>query len=293
MASEPVAPDAAVPPAPVDATAGTVTAPLELEFQVAGAPVEGLTIECPESCGSVELAAHGGRPPYTFEWEDASPEPLRQVCASIAGVVSARVRDALGATHAAELPVQLAACATGQLCASNRSFEGTPTVGTAWRRDDFDAGPWTSCRAPGAEAGSGPKVVARASGDEFPAPTDGDSYLYLESNPPALASVGQSLCAPLLRGTAYSFKFDVAYAAEDAAGATLEPARLEVYASPAMCQRDELLWASPHLTTGFRTYCVTLKPRQTVSGLLLSPVGPTTGTAAVFVDHLVAAEGCP
>ena len=286
----PMAADAA---AMMMSDAGPLAAPLELTFRSAGADVGSLRIQCPDTCASIELSARGGSPPYAFTWDDASTDATRQFCPSADATLQASVRDADGTTRSAALVVQLAACVTGHLCADNASFEGKPSVGAEWLLSDFDAAPWQACRDPGTDASSAPKVVARASGDEFPAPSDGESYLYLESNPPARGFVGQPLCAGLARGSAYSFKFDLAYAAENRTGVQINPGQLEVYASSNACQRDELLWTSPHLTTGFRTYCVTLKPTRSATALILNPIGPSSGAAAVFIDHLVAVDSCP
>lgn len=286
----PMAADAA---APTLSDAGPTAAPLELTFRSAGADVASLRIECPDTCASVELVAQGGAPPYAFTWDDATTDAKRQLCPTADATLHASVRDADGTTRSAALSVQLVACTTGHLCADNESFEGKPSVGAEWLLSDFDAAPWQACRDPGTDASSAPKVVARASGDEFPAPSDGDSYLYLESNPPARGFVGQPLCGSLARGSVYSFKVDLAYAAENRTGMQINPGQLEVYASSNACQRDELLWTSPHLTTGFRTYCVTLKPTRTATALILSPISPSSGAAAVFVDHLVAVDSCP
>lgn len=289
------------PPPPMAADASVMTAsdagptaePLELVFRAAGAEVGSLQIECPDTCASLTLAAHGGTPPYTFTWDDASHDMTRQLCPMADVTLHASVRDADGMTRSAALALRLVACATGHLCAENASFEGQPSIGAQWLLNNFDAAPWDACRDTGTDASSAPKVATRASGDEFPAPSEGDSYLYLESNPPARGFVGQTLCAPLARGSVYSFKIDLAYAAENRAGMQINPAQLEVYASSNACQRDELLWTSPHLTTGFRTYCVTLKPTRAATALILNPIGPTSGEAATFVDHLQAVDSCP
>ena len=273
--------------------AGSLAAPLELSFRSAGSVVESLTIACPDTCAAVELVARGGTPPYAYSWDDANTDVTRQLCPTATISLHASVRDADGMMRSAALALQLAACATGHLCADNTSFEGKASVGAEWLLSEFDAAPWEACRDPGTDASSAPKLVARASGDEFPGPSDGESYLYLESNPPARGFVGQSLCASLARGSVYSFKFDLAYAAESRTGTPLNPGQLEVYASSNTCQRDELLWTSPHLTMGFRTYCVTLKPTRAATALVLNPIGPSSGAAAVFVDHLVAVESCP
>jgi hypothetical protein len=267
--------------------------PLVLEFRVASAPVTELRVSCPESCVNVELAAHGGLPPYDFSWDDASTNPQRMLCSSSDASFHALVRDARGGSQAREIALHYTACSVGRVCAKNASFEGAPTRGAEWLSNEFDASPWNACRAGDDARAASAKIVTAGSGDEFPAPSDGDSYLYVEAAPMRHRSVGQALCGALEVGSVYSFKIDLAAAAEDFAGVRLSPVQVEVYASGGACQTDELVWTSPRLSTGWRTYCLTFKPTKEASALVFNAVGLGPDASAVFIDHLLPVDNCP
>lgn len=269
-------------------------APLVLEFRASGTVVTELSVSCPESCVSVELAAHGGTPPYDFSWDDASTNPQRMLCASADTTFHATLHDARAGSQTNEIVLHYTACRVGHVCAKNSSFEGAQTFGPAeWLSNAFDASPWDACRTGGDARNASAKIVAAASGDEFPAPTDGDSYLYVEAAAKRPRNVGQSLCAPLEVGSTYSFKLDLAAAAEDYAGVRVGPVQLAVYASGGACQRDELAWTSPRLGTGWRTYCVTITPTKPATALVLSAMSMGSDASALFIDHLVPVDGCP
>jgi hypothetical protein len=287
---EPSHSDATTLPGPTDAG----TTPLALDFRVGGASVTQLRVACPDPCFVVDLAAHGGTPPYTFSWSDASTDAQRRLCPESDTTLRAVVSDAHGGSRSSTLDVGVTPCSISQLCATNPSFEGSPAFGSAWLdQGPLDAAPWEDCRATNPETRTLPKIVASASGDEFPQPSDRASYLYLESAANSHQSVGQTLCAPLQVGSLYSFKLDLARAGEDDLGARLSTVQVEIHAAASACQRDELLWTSPRLGTGWRTFCLTLKPTKPATALLLSAFGPGPEASAVFIDHLVPVDGCP
>jgi hypothetical protein len=277
------------------ADAGTASAPLELTLRAAGSSGGELRLQCPDTCVNVALAANGGTPPYVYSWEDGTSALQRMFCPSSDEVLRASVRDATGKLQTASLSVQRVSCKTEQLCLSNPSFDGAPTIGAEWLVSSaLGSASWDDCRSANqSSASSQPRIVNASSGDEFPMGSDGNTYLYLPARGGTRAEVGQTLCAPLSRGSVYYLKLDLAYAAEDRTGAPLEPGQLAVYASSATCQADTLLWTSPGLHTGFRTYCFAIQPTVDASALVLTATGPAGADAAVFVDHLVATTTCP
>jgi hypothetical protein len=286
--------------APVEPPSGTDSGlqdagrdPLVLEFRVGTTAMTELRVSCPEACVRVELSAHGGTPPYDFSWDDASTNPQRLLCASTDTTFHALVHDARGGSQAHEIVLHYTPCSVGQVCLKNPSLEGPTTFGAEWFSNAFDASPWDACRSSDDARAASAKIVASGSGDEFPAPSEGDSYLYLESTSMRHRNVGQALCGPLEVGSVYSFKVDLAGAAEDFAGAGLGPVQVEVYASSGPCQRDELVWTSPRLSTGWRTFCLTFKPTKNATALVLNVMGPGTESSAAFIDHLVPVDGCP
>lgn len=289
-------PDASHTPAPDGGSSTAVSsAPLSLTFVSGGKRASELVVSCPDTCADVELAAMGGMPPYVFSWEDAAAGAMRSYCPTADGTLRASVRDAHGDERSATLAVRRLACTVGQICADNASFEGSPIRGPEWLTTaQLGAAPWDDCRASGSVSASAlPRIVDLTSGDEFPASSDGDTYLYVPARGDSHAAVAQNLCAPLVRGSSYAFKIDLAYAAEDRNGVPIEPGRVEVYASSGSCQRDTLLWTSPALRTAWRTYCIAFEPHQNMSALVFSATAPAGADAAVFIDHLVPVTSCP
>lgn len=289
---EPKLPDAAVSGA---AGAAVTASALRLELHSPALGPSDIELRCPDMCFKVELAASGGVPPYQYAWADGATDASRTLCPTSDTPLRAEVRDALGSVQSAVLPVRRVPCEVGQLCAANLSFDGSPTLGAQWlTANGLDSASWDDCRTTSVStASTQPRIVNAASGDEFPTASDGSTYLYLPARSSAHASVGQALCAGLERGSVYYLRLDLAYAAEDRTGAPLQPGMLELYASGDTCHGDTLLWTSPALHTGFRTYCVALQPTTRATALVLSATAPAGADAAVFVDHLVAASGCP
>lgn len=286
--------DAAATPQLVDAGLAAGTAPLLLSFQVAGTSVTQVHVSCKDACIEVALAAAGGTPPYVLGWDDGSTETPRWFCPDTDTTLTAVVHDAMGRSRTSMLGVYVSGCSTGALCANNLSFEGAPTRGVAWlSAEPLSASPWDDCRMDNPDARTLPKIVASDSGDEFPEPSEGASYLYLESAPGSHHKVAQSLCSPLEPSTAYSLKVDLARAAEDNLGAPLSTVQVEVYGATTACQREELLWTSPRLGTGWRTFCLTLRPTKPATSLILSAFGPGPEASAVFIDHIVPVATCP
>lgn len=276
-----------------DAMVGIPT--LAVQAHEDGTAIAELRIVCPNRCAMIELAAEGGTPPYAYTWEDGASTVTRTLCPTSEAPILASVRDALGETTMIQLAVHLDACKVEALCVANPSFEGSPTLGAEWlSSESLSANAWSDCRSTsGARVRSLPRAVNAASGDEFPTPTDGSTCLYLPTHENTHGYVGQELCAPLERGSVYYLKLDAAYAAEDSAGAPLDPGQLEIYSADDACSRSELLWASPPLHTAFRTYCVALQPSTSRGGLVFSPTGVPAKDSAVFIDHLESVTSCP
>jgi hypothetical protein len=44
--------------------------------------IEIVTLACASECADIQAIAHGGRPPYAFQWADGSTDPVRQFCRS-------------------------------------------------------------------------------------------------------------------------------------------------------------------------------------------------------------------
>jgi hypothetical protein len=314
LASASAAPDADAPaaidsgvPAESAASAGSgAESPLGVELRIGNVATSAASIRCPDSCVRVEVAANGGNPPYTLHWPDGSNATLRMLCPSMNATYTVSVTDSATPQRRAQqaettLSVQVTACPkSASLCLQNPSLEGSPAFGITWFAPNFfDASSWDDCHATNQDrTPSMPRVAAPISAappnPPFPMPTNGQTYVYLESPPPPLhESIGQVLCAPLKANTAYSFKLDLASAPSDGNGVLLGAARLQLYASADPCRRDELLWTSGVLGSSWSTSCVTLKPTQDAVALVLSPIGASPERAAVLVDNLVPVDHCP
>jgi hypothetical protein len=70
-------------------TSGALDAYIE-QNQVA---VKFITLSCSGECATVEAVGTGGRPPYTFQWEDGSTRATRQVCPAASTSYSVKVTD--------------------------------------------------------------------------------------------------------------------------------------------------------------------------------------------------------
>jgi hypothetical protein len=301
----PIAIDSAVAGGSAPAPDARAESPLAVEFRIGNVVVSEANIRCPETCVRIDVAATGGNPPYRLVWPDGSNALRRTLCPTENTTYLVSVTDTATPQRATQqaaqtLNVQVAGCPkTAPLCLQNPSLEGSPTFGRAWFTPTyFDAGFWDDCHATNLDrTPSMPHVAAPISATPpnppFPTPTNGATYMYLESSPPLHEYIGQMLCAPLKANTEYSFKLDLASAPTDGNGVMLGVARLEVYASSDPCHRDELLWTSGPLGSNWSTSCVTLKPTHDAPALVLNPIGASTDRAAVLVDNLVPVDHCP
>ncbi|MET0391066.1 MAG: hypothetical protein ABW321_34155 [Polyangiales bacterium] len=260
-------------------------------------------------CGRCfELTARGleGTPPYRFEWEDGSAEPLRRVCAEAGSrEVSLIVEDATAArslAYRAQLEADAdAACATDTppdptalLCLMNASFDGTPAVNVGVPTSMFDATPWNSCSGAagsGSAAGNTPEVIDAIFAQV--APTDGDTLLGLLGG----EQVSQTLCEAPEAGTTLYVELDLGCLDDGANGMAQGPVALEIWGGLTVdCSQRQLLWTSPALRPGLTHYCAALTPSEPIDQLTLrAPVEASTGLPAgyVLVDHLVPVDRCP
>lgn len=99
-------------------------------------------------------------------------------------------------------------------------------------------------------------------------------------------TVGEPLCAPMIAGKQYSFELDLSYQGL-IEGST--PGRLEVWASRASCEEDQLLWTSPVAPHTWQTFCATFTAQQAFTYLQLKPADIGGG---VLVDHIVPVAQC-
>jgi hypothetical protein len=271
----------------------------------ANSPVAQVVVLGSRDCGHCfDVVAHatGGEAPYLFTWEDGSVASERRVCAETDGTLALRVvaEDALGDTSP-EVLFALNGAATGcpqveqdaLLCLRNPSFEGKPAINTGFP-EAFDAAPWSSCVQP---AATNNPVVANETIETSVAKsvkgTDGSTYVALGEK----VQVSQTLCEPMRAHQPLYLQLDLARVEFSGTGAAQsERVFLEIWGGiSADCSRRELLWASPVLEVGWRTYCASLEPGQYLDQLTLrgSSDESQLGMSYLLVDHLVPVASCP
>ena len=265
----------------------------------------------PTDCGKCfELVAeaNGGEPPYEFEWEDGTARARRIEC--VAGstrtfTVVARDSRAMrsepqfvsvkGAEESACTPPAMPREPEPRsvLCLENMSFEGEPAANFG-QSDQFDAAPWNACTNP--QMTNTPNIgnasVAETLGF-IPDPTDGDTFLALGEG----EQVSQQFCGPLLDDAPIYVEFDLGRLN---IGAGLVPETeqvfLEVWGGLTVnCSVHSLLWASPPLPLGWKTYCATLRPRSFMTQLTLRANADATlpTPAYLVVDNMRQVDSCP
>jgi hypothetical protein len=266
----------------------------------ASGPEALVTVRVGERCNCLELLGEGrgGRAPYTFEWDNGSRDARRVFCPDGAdNSVSLTVRDAdhlPSAPYVMQLETNDAGCPPApSLCLQNRSFEGTPAVNTGLPTS-FDATPWSVCTNP--STGNTPEVLNESISAVvtiIPKASHGKTYLALLEN----EQVSQKLCQAIPGGSSVSLKLDLSRI-NLAMGVVpdTEPVFLEIWGGIAAdCSQRELLWATPPLTDGWKTHCITLRPQQFTDNLTLRGRSdeslPTMGY--VIVDNLVPVDHCP
>jgi hypothetical protein len=258
--------------------------------------IEILTLACEGDCADIEAVAQGGRPPYTFEWDDGSTEAARRVCLDASQDLSVTAADTRSTdpefpheqqTATAMVAAHVLDCSDAGpppprdgLCVENPSFEGTPqtTVSDA----TWDLPGWTMCNVT-------PDVNPASS--QLP-PTDGKTYLAMVGGGPGVyESTGAELCAPLTPGKPISFELDIA-----ASSYIGGPTQLQLWGGTTSCATETLLWASPMITDidMWQTHCATFTPDAAYAFMTIRPteVPFTQSGSYLLVDNLRVVEGC-
>src|ERR1700722_9869894 len=60
-----------------------------------------VTLRCSGDCATVQAVGTGGSPPYSYQWEDGSTNPVRQLCPKATTAYAVNVTDA---GEAGEIP---------------------------------------------------------------------------------------------------------------------------------------------------------------------------------------------
>jgi hypothetical protein len=259
-------------------------------------------------CFELQAEGAGGHPPYEFEWEDGSVRPLRRVCVEDVDLTLSVVARDAASSRSAPQGIELqrpsdADCPRpmtppepqphARLCLQNPSLEGTPAANFG-QDQAFDAAPWTACTNPSATntPDIGNDTVAQTLGP-IPKPTDGVTFLALGEG----EQVSQAFCSPLADDSPVSLEIDLARL-NIGAGIVPETEQvfLEVWGGLSVdCSTHELLWASPALQAGWKTYCITLRPRSFMTQLTLRANADMTlpTPAYLLVDNLKPVDSCP
>jgi hypothetical protein len=261
------------------------------------------------NCFVLHAQGMGGHPPYEFEWEDGSLRAERRVCVENAVVgVSVVARDASSARSARQV-IHLqgagdADCAKPmmpaeppprpKLCLQNLSLEGTPAANFG-QDQAFDAVPWTACTTPPGTTNTpdvGNETVAQTLGP-IPKATEGLTYVALGEG----EQISQEFCSALPDDGPVSLQLDLARI-NIGAGIVPETEQvfLEVWGGLSVdCSQRELLWASRALQVGWKTYCITLRPRAFMTQLTFRANADMTQPtpAYLLIDNLKPVDSCP
>jgi hypothetical protein len=256
----------------------------------------------PHNCGrcfELRADAAGGLPPYAYEWDDGSQDPLRHVCVGSNPLgVSVVVQDAAAARSAPTAARLIAGDDAGRcmssaqrqprLCLMNPSFEGTAAVNLG---KNFDAVPWSAC-SNSADANT-PDLVNDSldlMSGLAPKPINGVTYVALSKG----EQVSQALCEPLLPGDAVSLQLDLTRI--NLAPGDTTHVFLEIFGGHAAdCSQHQLLWASPPLQSGWTRYCIKLRAVDGMDAILLQAQTDTDSLVRQYlaVDNLVPLDACP
>ena len=259
-------------------------------------------------CFELQAQGAGGLPPYEFQWEDGSLRAERVVCVDNANLtLSVVARDAVGSRSVPQA-IQLQRAASSEcpqamipakpapppkVCLKNLSLEGTPAANFG-QDQGFDAAPWSACTNPAAAntPNIGNDSVAQTLGP-IPKATDGLTFLALGEG----EQVSQAFCSPLTDEAPVHIQIDLARL-NIGAGIVPETEKvfLEVWGGLEVdCSQHEWLWASPPLDPGWKTYCMTLRPRSFMTQLTLRAGAdlslPTP--AYLIADNLKLVDACP
>jgi hypothetical protein len=256
-------------------------------------------------CFELTAEASGGVPPYELAWDDGLREPLRRVCVDAALVLSVVAVDAAGARSAAA-SVRLdgggdAGCAEPaqptdagpppMLCLENASFEGTPAVNLGVDQA-FDAPPWSACTNPVLPNTPDIGNESVAATMSVPAPTDGTTFLALGEG----EQVSQALCSEISGAAELHLQLDLSRVDLSEIAPQTEQVFLQIWSGLSVdCSQRELLWASPALSIGWQTFCVTLRPRSYTTQITLRAGADLTSPSPAYllVDNLQPVESCP
>jgi hypothetical protein len=186
---------------------------------------------------------------------------------------------------------------TANLCVPNPSLEGQAIIGTSGPPGTPATGAppqWQVCQgAPDV----GPSVSL------LPA-SDGNTYEGLAVGTGSLAymtaSIGTTLCAPLVTGTQYSFCVDLGIGVRGVmapltTGTTTPAPALQLWGGTAACNQDALLWTSPPITNtdSWMKVCGAFVAPLALTTITLlpaegsAPVGPGSWSY-VIVDDITA-----
>jgi hypothetical protein len=297
-----------------EGTDAATPAALDARIEEDGVRVTIVTVACAGDCATVEAVGTGGRPPYSFGWEDGSTVAQRRVCPSEGATYRVTVTDTGTSGEFARPPQKAEASVTGEVlacpdagsgpCVTNPSFEGTPQGPGFW--SFMDPG-WLSCPpATGTPEVLDPSVTGvTASGMAPPVASDGRTYVGLLDNKGVASTyVAQDLCGVLPAHHPQSFRVDAARLPALPASFFSSSATdgfLQVWGGTSGCAAGdrtaggELLWTSPDLGTSWGTYCVTVTPSADVTSLAFRALADYSVDTAteVLVDHIVPVASCP
>lgn len=215
----------------------------------------------------------------------------------------ARLPDAAVPAIASDPPVAPSS-ASEPVCVQLPSFEGPPAP-TLYGLANVQS-PWAGCYAVIDAVLSAPAFVNQTtlfdSGDgkglvpgNFPVASQGSTYLYFDMQGGGNGqTISTPTCKPLEAGHSYSFAIDLASrVGQSIRGVAFAPGRLGVYAPSISCApSDPPLWLSPPLTAAWSRYCVTIRPTNDASYLVLRLPADPAGRAAIYVDNMRSEPGC-
>ncbi len=310
----------------VDASAGgdsqAIGAPTTPGVLTAGISAQRGTI-CAGDCVDLLATALGGQGPFAYSWgqdlgQGRGPKTVCPLASTTYSVMVSSLTSEQQAT--ASLPITVVACDAGTmpaqgdagitapgpdsgasparstaLCVPNPSLEGPPTIGMTGPPGTTPTGAppqWQVCKgAP--DVNPSLCLVPPAAGTSYEGMAVGTGSLAYMT-----ASIGTTLCSPLVAGTLYSFCLDLGIGVRGVMAplTTGAPApALQIWGGLTPCNQDALLWTSPPITNtdSWTEVCGTFVATQALSTISLlpsegaSPIGPGTWSY-VIADDIVA-----